>query len=105
MNGVEHHNEPNHDGLGHQTFSQKGSAKYTACVVLMLTASWILIVLADAQVYEYVDPARQVGPANVPTSQPVAAIHRKGRYHCGVANLELEQAVIRVTSPPKTRAT
>ena len=38
---------------------------------------------------------RLVSPTNVPISPPVAAVHRKARYHSGVANLELEQAVIR----------
>lgn len=61
----------------------------------MLTAIWAPFVLADAQTYEYVDPAKLVSPTNVPISPPVAAIHRKARYHSGVANLELEQAVIR----------
>lgn len=61
----------------------------------MLTAIWAPFVLADAQAYQYVDPARLVSPTNVPISPPVAAIHRKARYHSGVANLELEQAVIR----------
>ena len=95
MNRVEHHNEPNHDGLGHRTLSHKGSAGYIACAILMLTATWASFVLADAQAYEYVDPARLVSPTNVPISQPVEAIHRKARYHSGVANLELEQAVSR----------
>lgn len=61
----------------------------------MLTAIWAPFVLADAQTYEYVHPAKLVSPTNVPISPPVAAIHRKARYHSGVANLELEQAVIR----------
>lgn len=61
----------------------------------MLTAIWAPFVLADAQAYQYVNPARLVSPTNVPISPPVAAIHRKARYHSGVANLELEQAVIR----------
>jgi len=61
----------------------------------MLTAIWAPFVLADAQTYEYVDPARLVSPTNVPISPPVAAIHRNARYHSGVTNLELEQAVIR----------
>ena len=95
MNRAEYHTEPNHNGLGHRTLSHKGSARYIACVILMLTAIWAPFVLADAQTYEYVDPARLVSPTNVPISPPVAAIHRKARYHSGVANLELEQAVIR----------
>ena len=60
----------------------------------MLTVIWAPFVLADAQAYQYVNPARLVSPTNVPISPPVAAIHRKARYHSGVANLELEQAVI-----------
>ncbi|MBC7838276.1 MAG: lytic transglycosylase domain-containing protein [Nitrospiraceae bacterium] len=95
MNRAEYHTEPNHNGLGHRTLSHKGSARYIACVILTLTAIWAPFVLADAQTYEYVDPARLVSPTNVPISPPVAAIHRKTRYHSGVANLELEQAVIR----------
>ena len=78
MNRVEHHNEPN-DGLGHRTLSHKGPARYIACAILMLTATCAPFVLADAQTYEYVDPARLVSPTNVPISQPVAAIHRKAR--------------------------
>ena len=98
MNKVEHHNQPHHDhdGLCHQTLNKKGSARYTACVMLALVATWAPVVLADARAYEYVDPARRVGPTNVLTNQPVIAFHRKvARYHNGVANLELEQAVFR----------
>jgi soluble lytic murein transglycosylase-like protein len=32
---------------------------------------------------------------NGPTDEPMPTAHRKARYHSGVANLELEQAVIR----------
>lgn len=34
----------------------------------MLTAIWAPFVLADAQTYEYVDPAKLVSPTNVPVS-------------------------------------
>ncbi len=95
MNRAEYHTEPNHNGLGHRTMSHKGSARYIVCVIQMLTAIWAPFVLADAQAYQYVDPARLVSPTNVPISPPVAAIHGKARYHSGVTNLELEQAVIR----------
>jgi soluble lytic murein transglycosylase-like protein len=95
MNRADYHTEPNHNGLGHRTLGHTGSARYIACVILMLTAIWAPFVLADAQTYEYVDPARLVSPTNVPISPPAAAIHRKARYHSGVTNLELEQAVIR----------
>ena len=41
-------------------------------------------------------PSREVGrPRKARISPPVAAIHRKARYHIGVTDLELEQAVSR----------
>jgi len=51
--------------------------------------------LADPQLYGDVDPTGLVSPTNIPTDEPVTAVRRKARYHSGVANLELEQAVIR----------
>jgi soluble lytic murein transglycosylase-like protein len=94
MNRVEHHNEPYHDDVGRRTFRHKGLARYIACAVLILTATCAPVVLADAQAYEYVGSSRLVASTNVPTDEPVTAIRRKARYHSGVANLELEQAVI-----------
>lgn len=94
MNRVEHHNEPYHDDVGRRTFRHKGLARYIACAVLILTATCASVVLADAQAYEYVGSSRLVASTNVPTDEPVTAIRRKARYHSGVANLELEQAVI-----------
>ena len=93
MNDVPH-NEPYHDDLGRRTFSHKGAARYTACAVLILTATWATFVLADTKIYEYVGPARLVSHTNGPTAEPMATARRKARYHSGVANLELEQAVI-----------
>ena len=61
----------------------------------MLIANSAPIVLSDAQVYEYVGPTGQVSVTNVPTNERVTAVRRKARYHSGVANLELEQAVDR----------
>jgi soluble lytic murein transglycosylase len=63
--------------------------------MLVLAATWAPSTLADAQAYEYDNDARQIGPVNIPTSTPIAAFHRYARYHSGVTNLELEQAVIR----------
>ena len=95
MNKVKYHNEPRHDDLKLSTFSHRASARFTAGAVLILTATFAPFVPADAQVYEYVGPAGLVIPTNVQTDVPVAAIRRKARYHSGIANLELEQAVIR----------
>jgi hypothetical protein len=97
MNRVEHYNEPYHDDLRLRTFSHRASARFTASTILILTATLASFVLADAQVYEYVGPAGLVIPTNVQTDEPVAATRRKARYHSGIANLELEQAVIRAS--------
>jgi soluble lytic murein transglycosylase len=52
-------------------------------------------VLADEQVYGYVGPTGLMSLTNVPTNERVAAVRRKARYHSGVGDLELEQAVNR----------
>jgi soluble lytic murein transglycosylase-like protein len=95
MNRVKPHNEPSYDALGCRTFSHKGSAIFSACVVVILTATWTPSVLSDVQVDEYVGPMELVDPTTVPTDEPAATVHRNVRYHRGVGNLELEQAVIR----------
>ena len=69
MNRVELHNEPSYDDLGCRTFSLKGSARFAACAVVILMATWAPSVLADAQVYGYVGPTGLVGLTNVPTDE------------------------------------
>ena len=95
MNRVELPNEPYSDDPEHGTFSLMRSAGLLACGVVMLIANSAPIVLSDAQVYEYVGPTGQVSVTNVPTNERVTAVRRKARYHSGVADLELEQAVDR----------
>ncbi len=95
MKKVELHNQPYSDDLGHRTFSLKGTTRFAACAVVILMATSAPSILADAPIYGYVGPTGQVSLTNVPTDEPVTAIRRKARYHSGVANLELEQAVIR----------
>jgi soluble lytic murein transglycosylase len=95
MNRVEHHNKPYYDDLGRRTFSLKSSAGFAACAVVIVMTTWVPSVLADAQVYGYVGPTGLVRPTNAPTDARVTAVRHKARYHSGVANLELEQAVIR----------
>jgi soluble lytic murein transglycosylase-like protein len=94
MNRAGYHNKPYHNDLGRRTFNHKGAARYTACAVLLLTATWAPSVLFDVQAHGYVSPTGLVKPTNIPKNEPVSAVHRKARYHSGVANLELEQAVI-----------
>lgn len=95
MNKVELPNEPYGGDPGHRTFSLMGSAGLLTCGVVMLIANSAPTVLSDAQVYEYVGPTGQVSLTNVPTNERVTIVRRKARYHSGVANLELEQAVDR----------
>ena len=97
MNRVEYHNKPYYADLKHRIFSHTGSAIFTACVFLILTAAWEPSVLSDVQAYGYIGPAGLVNHGNVPTDEAVTVVRRKVRYHSGVANLELEQAVIRAS--------
>ena len=95
MNRVDLHNEPYSDDLGRRIFSLMESARLLACAVVMLIANSAPAVLADAQVYGYAGPTGLVNLTNVPTDEPVTTVRRKARYHIGVADLELEQAVSR----------
>ena len=70
-------------------------ARFLACAVVLLMATSAPSVLADALVYGYVGPTGLVNLTNVPTDEPVTTVRRKARYHIGVADLELEQAVSR----------
>ena len=97
MNRVEHHSESYYADLRHRTFSHRGSAKFTACVVLILTATWTPSILSDMKADGFVGPTGLVNQGNEPTDTPVAAVRHKTRHHSGVANLELEQAVIRAS--------
>lgn len=95
MNRVEHHNEPPYNDLGCRTLIHKGSAIFTACAVVILTATWTPSVLSDVQIEEYVGPMELVDPTNIPIEEPVQRVRHTVRYHRGVGSLELEQAVIR----------
>jgi len=95
MNWVERHNEPHFDDLGCRTCSHKGYAIFTTCAVVILTIAWTPSVLSDAQVYGSVGTTGLVNLTNVPTDEPVAAARYRARYHSGVTDRELEQAVSR----------
>jgi len=72
-----------------------GSIRFLASAAVLLMATSAPSVLADALVYGYVGPTGLVNLTNVPTDEPVTIVRRKARYHIGVADLELEQAVSR----------
>ena len=72
-----------------------GSARFLACAVVILLANSASAVHAEVQVYGYARPTGQVSLTNVPTNEHIAAIRGKARYHIGMADLELEQAVNR----------
>ena len=95
MNRVELHNEPYSPDSGRRTLRSMDSVRFLACAVVILMATWAPFVLADAPVYGYVGPTGQVSLTNVPTDERVTAVRRKARYHIGVTDLELEQAVSR----------
>ena len=95
MNRVELPNEPYCDDSGHRAFSLMRAARILACAVVILIANSPSAVLVEVQVYGYVRPTGLVNLTKVPPDERVTAVHRKARYHIGVADLELEQAVSR----------
>ena len=95
MNRIALHNEPYSDNSGRRTLRPMGSARFLACAVVILMATSTPFVLTDALVYGYVGPTGLVNLTNVQTDEPVTAVRRKARYHIGVSDLELEQAVSR----------
>jgi soluble lytic murein transglycosylase len=76
-------------------FSANGSLRFLACVVVILMATSAPFAFADASVPGYLDEKKVVNRINVPTGGVVAAGRHKARYHRGLADLELEQAVRR----------
>lgn len=74
-------------------FGQKSPTRYAACAFLILTATWTPSVLSNVQANEYIGLTGLVSPRNVQTGEPVTIVRREARYHSGVTNLELEQAV------------
>lgn len=95
MNTCEFHNKPYRDDSGRRTFGLMGSARFLACAGVVLMATSVPSILADAQVYGYVGPMGQMSFTNVSTDERATAVRRKARYHRGLADLELEQAVRR----------
>jgi hypothetical protein len=95
MNQVETHNESSGDGSGLRTFIPLGSAVFLACVVAILMVTSAPSALADEPVFGYVGPTNVVDIGHRQTDDPVTVVGRKARYHHGLVDLELEQAVSR----------
>lgn len=95
MNRVEFHNELYSEDSGRRPLRPRGSARYLACTAVIMMAISASLVLGDALVYGYVGPTDLVNVTNVPTDERAPAVRHKGRYHSGVADRELEQAVRR----------
>ena len=95
MNRVELHNDPYSNDSGRWLFSLLGSARSLVCAIVLLMATSAPSALADALVHGYVGPTGLVNLTNVPTDERVTTVRRKARYHIGVSDLELEQAVSR----------
>ena len=95
MNRVETHNESFGDGSGRRAFIPLGSARFLACIVAILMMSSAPTVLADEPVFGYVAPANAADLGNRETDDSVTAVRHKARYHHGLVDLELEQAVSR----------
>lgn len=95
MNRVETHKESFGDGSGLRTFIPLCSAKFLACIVAILMMSSAPTVLADEPVFGYVGPANVADLGNRETDDSVTAVRHKARYHHGLVDLELEQAVSR----------
>lgn len=94
MNWLERQNR-RYEDLGCRTFSHKGSSILTACAVVLVAAAWMPSVLSDVQVHGYISSTDLTSITNVQTDEPTSVMHRMPRYHIGIENPELEQAVIR----------
>ena len=95
MNRVGTHNEPPRDGSWLRAFIPLGSAVFLACAAAILMVTSAPSVLADEPVFGYVGPTSSVDLGNRQTDDPVTVVGRKARYHHGLVDLELEQAVSR----------
>jgi len=94
MSMVELDNDPHrYEDPEHRIFSLTGFASFLACTILLLMATLSPSVLDDSQVNGYVSFPGLVSHTNVPIHEPVPAARRKARYHRGLGDHELEQAV------------
>lgn len=95
MKRVELHDKLSNDDSGCWAHNPIGSARYLAYAVVVMMAITTPVVLPDTLAYGYASPTGLVNLTNVPTDARVPAGRRQARYHIGVGDLELEQAVRR----------
>lgn len=95
MKRIEIHNKLSSGDAGCRALRPMGSARYLTCAVVIMMATTAPVVLPDTLVYGYASPTGLVDLTNVPTDARVPAVRRKARYHIGVGDLELDQAVRR----------
>ena len=96
MNPVTLDNKASLDDSGRRTFTPLGCGRFVSCaVVILLMVTSTPVVLADTLDHGYVGSTGLVNMTKVSTDTRALAVHRKARYHRGVADLELEQAVTR----------
>ena len=95
MERVELHKETHGVDTGHQILRPMGSTGFLVCAVVVLLATSTSSVLGESLVYGHVGPTGLVNPTNVSSDAPGPAVPRKARYHYGVTDFELEQAVSR----------
>lgn len=94
MNRVNHHDKPYNVGLKPRIFGHAGSARYIICAFFILMPICVPSVHSDVQAHEYSGSMELVPAEHLTTDKSVTVVHSKARYHSGVTNLELEQAVI-----------
>ncbi len=69
------------------------SVRTAAGIFLIMMATSAPSVLADGEIYSYVDLNGDVHLTNVPTDRRFATVSPKSRYHASVSDRELEDAV------------
>ena len=95
MKRVAPHNEAYGEDTGDRIHRPMDPSIYLACAVVILLATSMPSVLGESLVYGQVGPTGLVNPTKVPADLRTPAVRLTARYHIGVADLELEQAVRR----------
>lgn len=81
------------DVFGNDAWARRIGLKLIASIFLVAIAA--PAVLADEELYGYVNSTGTVHVTNVPTDQRFGEIILKPRYHAAVSDQELEEAVVR----------
>src|SRR4030065_1776517 len=95
MNRDKVQGQPDDENSGGRTVGAHSPAGLFACAVVTLIATSTTSVLADTKIYDFISPESPVPFSGESADESVAAVPRKARYNCRLADLELEQAVSR----------